>query len=294
MKKILTFLLIIIFSSSWAQFSNMLKGKASCSRFKKSTTFFVLTGKPEVDEALRKGAETYWTQTPIAFTTKEEVGALIRDVDKSFVILSEFKVKGTTIKSGALALFNGGFDDTNLFLSSSLAFVSYDNLGVEKTIESIAYKLPNMVKEIGDIVTLIDDDNKEFKEEMGVYAHLTRRINENSGVLKTKTLLIDKNYLLYKIISWQDFEKMYNYNYKLATIDEIKQAITEANPDVAVLYSSYGYHKVNTVVDCASGKIIYTEFKTVDPLYENVLDHFDYPDLELLNSAIKKSKIENL
>ena len=290
MKLILTFLFNLIICLNFAQYAPILKGKASCARFLKSTTCVVLTADEAFNKQLIRSFEQSWTITPVKFITEETFASSISDTKLSFVSIQEYKVKGEKKEIGALALFNGGFTDTDFYLNSSLAYVAYDNWGIEKSISDIQKRLPAMVYQLQETISLINELNIEGNNEDAITRQLNKIYNARAGVLKTKTLLIDKKYQNLKIISVDEFAKLYKYAFEFVSSDEIMEAIDSRDPNKAVLFSSFNLHKFNQVVDCSTLEIIFSEKEVEDLISQPSLSKFDAGDMEELYSCAKRSK----
>lgn len=290
MKIILTLFLNIILFTSFAQYSPVLKGKVSFSRFLKSTTFVVLGEDEEVNSVLMESFKSTWTITPIQFIYEAEFPAYVNDPEKSFIYLKDFKVKEERKDVGALAVFNGGYNDIEFYLNSSLAYIAYDNWGVEKKANDLLYRLPAMVYQLQSTINLIYDNNLEVKNTESLVLKLNKLYNARAGQMQNKTLLIDKLYETHKIISIKEFAKKYGYAFEIVGGEEIKEAIQSKAKDKAVLVSSYNLYKINQVFDCATYDIIYAELEKNVLYEERQLDKFDLEDAEQLATAVKKGK----
>lgn len=291
MKLLLSICLHLIFAFNFAQLSPILKGKASCSRFLKSTTCVVLSDDENFNKRLIQSFEESWKITPFKFISKEEFQENVSNISLSFVTIKEFNVKGNKKEIGAIGLFNGGFTDTNFYLNSCLAYVAYDNWGLEKNVADLTNRLPVMVFQLQETISLIHEHDISGNNEDAITRQLTKIYNDRAGVLQNKTLLIDFKYQNAKIISVEEFSKTYKFTFAFASSDEIKEAIDTKDPTKAVLSSSYNLHKINQVYDCSTYKVIFCEKEVYNVVEQPILNQFDFGDMEELSSCVKKSKI---
>lgn len=291
MKFLLSFIFLILFTSSRAQFSPLLKGEVSLTRFLNSTTIVVLTEDDCVNEQLKRYFRETWNLTPVQFILDQELEIYFDNMDFSFVFIDEFKVKGEKKLVGSMALFNGGFTERNLvYLSSSLAYIAYDNHGIEKSLSDICKKIPAMVSQLQTTVRLVKDQNIKAKDEEDMREKLMDIYNSKAISLQKKTLLIDNRYKNTKIISVPEFESIYKYDYQFVSSENIEQAITNHESGKLVLFSSYSQFKINKVIDCSTHEIVYCEFETADQSTASRLNQFDDGDMKLLNNTVKKAK----
>jgi hypothetical protein len=284
-------LFLSLITLNFAQFSPVLKGKSSLARFFNSTTCVVLTEDPCINEQLKRHFSESWKITPVQFILDEEFEIFLKDASYSFVHINTYKVQGEKKLVGAIALLNGGYTDRDLmYLNSTLAYVAYDNWGLEKTVESICKKIPAMVSQLKATIQLVNDNNIQGRYSMDITKSLIDIYNSKAYVLKTKTLLIDHLYKNSKIISEPEFAFIYKYDYQFVSGEEIEKAIANHENGKAVLFSSYNLYKINKVIDCSTHEIIFCEFEMSDNQRDHRLNQFDNTDMQLLNSTVKKAK----
>lgn len=288
MKLKLSLFLSVIYCSVFAQFAPILKGKTSCVRFLQSTTCVVLSENEAFNVDLKKAFEENWTMTPFIFISQEEFEKKIIETEFSFIQINAFKQKDEKKTVGAMALFNGGFSDLLLYLNASLAYVAYDNWGIEKDYLSTQNRLPAMVAQLNNTMFLINDKNISGANPTDIYKQLSEIYNAKAGVLKEKTLLIDKRYEFTKIVSMTEFAKKYGYAYELVSANRIKEAIDNKEADKAVLYCSSSLYKINQVTDCSTYEIIYAEFEEETATIKPLINKFDDVDAMQLNAAVNK------
>lgn len=288
-KHVLTnFLFLFFFLLTNAQFVNVLNGKSSLHSFYSTTTCVVLTEDEEVNDALKKAFSDIWTITPVKFINQQEFAPYIGNTDLSFIHIKPYKVKGEKKEIGAMALLKGGFNDTEFYLKSTLTFIAYDNWGVDKTMNHLAYKIPLMVGQLQYTIETVYHNDIRGKDFLQVTNNVEDFCNQNANSLVNKTLLIPAAYQMTKIIDIEYFKAAYPYDIKLADNDFIQQAIENKQSNCAVLQSSYNINKYNAIIDCDTYETLFCEFEFYDPALQNSLDKFDSDDLAAIIKASKK------
>lgn len=277
---------------SYSQYSSLLNGKVSCARFLKSTTYIVLSESEEFNQELINAANTQWTLTPTHFIPEDSLEFFIQDPSLSFMYLYRYPVRGEKRELYALALFNGGFSSLKFYLNSTLAYVSADDLGFEKSSKDLSYRAASMLVSLQQIISGISNQDIKAKDEIKMTEELSNFINAKAGILKGKTLLVEKRYSLGKIVDYSEVEKKYPFSLQLASKDEIVKALKNNDGDKAVLISAQSLYKTNMVIDCANLELIYAELEQQDEQQTKQLDKFNLEDLNQLIIAIKKSKLE--
>lgn len=291
MKKLFTVLLLFGFLTTYGQFSPILKGKYSLERFNQSSTYVVLTTDDCVNDQLKRHFTESWSLTPVQFILDEEFETFFADASASFVVIEKMKVKGENKLVGAMAIYNGGFTDRKLmYLSTSLAYITYDNYGLEKELKDICKKIPAMVNQLQTTLSLINDQNIQARNAEEMRNKLSKIYNSKAAKLKKKVLLIDKRYKNAKIVSVPELESLYKYDIQFVSSEEIERALANHESGKAVLFSSFNHYKVNKVIDCSTHEIIFCEFEQDDNLTSHRLNQFDNEDIELLNYTVKKAK----
>lgn len=283
---LLTFNTIVTFS----QFSPKTKGLASFVRFNKTETYVVLTGRAELDDALKTSVKENWTLTKIHFIEEDSFLIVSKDRDKSFIYIHKMKKQGISKKIKIIALVNGGYDQKATYLSNTLAYISIDNDGYEANDLDVIYRLPNMIVQLENIVLTVKENNIIEKTELKVRDKMTKYYNKNCGIIKEKTLLIDKRYLSQKIISEKELLNLYKYNIELVSKEYITKAIKEKSTTYVYLVSSLNLYKINTVTDCETGKIIYVDFEEENKITHDLDKFFSRDDILQLVGHIKSGK----
>ena len=292
LKKYLYLITLLIFSyfSSFSQFSPKTKGLSSFARFNKTETYVVLTEREELNEAFKEAILNNWTLTKIHFIKEDSFLLVSKDRDKSFIYFHKMKKQGIAKKIKVLALVNGGYDQKSTYISNTLAYISLDNNGFEVNDLDIVYRLPNIVKQLEDIVLIIKENNLVEKTEAKVRAKMIKLYNKKCGTIKDKTLLIDKRYLSQKIISEKELLNLYKYNIQLVSKEFLAKAIKDKDSRYVYLVSALNLFKINTVADCQTGEILYADFEEEDKISHDFDRYFSRDDITQLIGHIKAGK----
>jgi hypothetical protein len=161
-----------------------------------------------------------------------------------------------------------------------------------------------------DVISEIQNDNIVLNKREIIFAvcfiqnHLNARregknrmlftleVIENSGKLKNKTLLVDKNFLDKKLTK-EDFKKNYPYSYVISDLKLIEKTQTMRDKNYAYVeiapIGGAANVMMHYIVDCENGKIIsYGEY------FNGAFDNFsnwvtvDHIKCYVKNSDVKK------
>lgn len=291
-KKSLFIIILLIVStiSVSAQFSPKTKGLASFARFNKTETYFVLTEREELNEAIKTATIENWSLTKINFIEEDSFLLISKDRDKSFIYFHKMKKQGVGKKIKVLALVNGGYDQKATYISNTLAFISLDNDAYEANDLDIIFRLPNLVTQLQDIVKIVKENNIIEKTEQKVRNKMIKLYNKKSGAIKDKTLLVDKRYLSQKIVSEKEFYNIYKYEVMFASKEFITKSINEKDPRFCYLISAVNLFKINTVNDCETGEILYADFEEEDKISKDFDRNFSRDDIFQLVGNIRAAK----
>jgi len=291
MKFLLLLIGFVIFSNnSFSQFTTLVKGVSNYTRFNHSETYFVLSEREELANSMKQAVNEFWKITPIHFVTEEEFKTISKDRDKSFVYIHKVKRKGIKQEIKVLALVNGGDDGKTTYLGKLLAFISLDNNGYESNELDLMYRLPNLIHQLQDVVTIVKEENITGNSEVAVRNKLIKHYNKRIAPLKNKILLVDKRYLSQKISSEEEIVRNYKYEVLFVDRETIKQAVINKDSKFAYLVSSLNLYKINTVTDCETGNIIYASFSEEDKFTEEFDRTFSYEDIKNLSGHVKNGK----
>lgn len=292
MKKIILLFVVSFFTFSVAicQYIPQLKGKASLYKSFRNTTLVVLTGNEKIDNVLKKSVETYWKITPFEFIDIERDAKLLNDVSYNVLCLKELEVKGgkKNVKAWVFGKSGGGI--LPKYLNNALAFVSLDNLYLERKDEDHLYRLPHIIFQLNEALNLVNENDITANSMDLVFQKMDKEYVKNATELQNKTLLIDADYTVLKITSMEDFAKKYGYAYEVVPKATIEAAIRNKDESKAYLVSAVNEYKISTVTDCATGKILYASFVQEDPVSFEFSPQFNFSDMGKLGLAAKKGK----
>jgi hypothetical protein len=217
--------------------------KEDIDRFLKSKTYVVLEDDPfsSFNAYVEESMASNWKITPFEVITAEEFDAKCGDRNSSFLLIAEAR-----------------FDETksSLFRSNTDLF---DNM------DSYTYDILNLVmgdpskniNQMADLATVpicytAVEDDESWDYKLGVVISFMQFYvkycgnnpgkdirdleNENAGKLSGYELWLRKEELAPGVNTIEKIKSVYPYPVKLATREEILQAIKEKNPKVAILH----------------------------------------------------------
>lgn len=216
--------------------------------FFNTKTLVVLLDNPllEYNSVIKEVMEQEWNITEFDYITFKEFEELRFDPQYSFLYMAQvmFDNDKTDARYRFLHLSLGG-DYFRKNQMPDLAAVPLSYYNVEE--DNYIYKLALLVRFIQNHAKLI----KERPEI--VSANVFKHYNNNIKDIKTKTLYVLEEELSKEVNSAARIRKLYPYKFKIATKDEITEAIKEKNDDVVFL------HKVGpegTKLDARCYKVI--------------------------------------
>lgn len=216
--------------------------------FFNTKTMVVLQDNPllEYNVVIKEVMQQEWNVTEFDFITSKEFEELRKDPQYSFLFMSQvrFDNDNTDAQYRFLHLSLGG-DYFRLNQMPDLASVPLAYYNVEE--DNYIYKLALLVRFIQNHVNLIKE-----KPEI-VSTNVFKYYNNNIKDIKSKTLYVLEEELSKEVNSAARIKKIYPYKFKIATKDEIKEAIKKRDDNVVFL------HKVGpegTKLDARCYKVI--------------------------------------
>lgn len=287
---ILSIISFLVVTTSFSQYSPQMKGKASLYKSFRNTTLVILTGNEKIDNVLKESVETYWKVTPFKFFEVESDAKLLDDVNYNILCLKEMEVRGKKkiVKAWVFGKSGGGI--LPKYLNNALAFVSLDNLFLERKDEDHLYRLPHIISQLNQTLNLVNINDITANIMEAVFEKMDKEYVKNATELQSKTLLIDANYTALKITSMDDFAKKYGYAFEVVPKETIEAAIRNKDESKAYLVSAVNEYKISTVTDCATGKILYASFVQENPINFEFSPQFNFDDMGKLGFAVKKGK----
>ena len=199
--------------------------------FYKTKTLVVLDQNPlnTYDSEIIEAMENEWTITEFEFIKYDEFEQKRKDPGYSFLKLVNITYENDKLNAvyKFLNLSLGGdyFSITQMpdIVSVPVAYNKVDE-------DSYNYKLGILVRFIQNHVKLITEHPEIIS------ANVFKYYNDNKGDVKTKTLYLIPEELESSINSNARINKIYQYDFKLVTPDDIKEAIADRDETVVFLH----------------------------------------------------------
>lgn len=230
MKRFLAgFIFLVLCGITMSQ--NYIPSKEDINAFYTTKTLVVLEDNPlmEYNYIIKKIMEQEWTLTEYDFISSGEFEEKRKDPQYSFIYMAQvtFENDKTDASYRFLHLSLGG-DYFRLNEMPDIVAVPLSYYDVEE--DNYAYKLAILIRFIQNHAKLIRD-HPEI-----VSANVFKHYNDNIKDIKDKTLYILESELSTDVNSAARIKKVYPYKFKIATKEEIEQAIEESNPNVVFLH----------------------------------------------------------
>ncbi len=220
---------VIVFMCCFAQaqpIENFLVyGKKNFDYFHKYKTYVVLDRHEESDYslAIKEAVKKYWKASEYEFITMAEYKNTFSD--KSRFFLTKEYVCG---EEGIiyLSLFQGGQrgmkDRGKILASARLKYYSQLN-------DTYLYKIGGTVQYLQWYLKVVE--KKKFESFEGFEDY----VNRQKSLIKTKTLLIEKDYFTEKVSSRKEIEKYYKNSYRVVMKEDITRVIETQDEEVAYI-----------------------------------------------------------
>ena len=194
-------------------------------------TLVVLEDNPlmEYNYIIKDIMKKEWNVTEYDFISSGEFEEKRKDPQYSFLYMARvtFESDNTDATYRFLHLSLGG-DYFRLNEMPDLVALPLAYYDVEE--ENYSYKLALLVRFMQNHVRLISE-NPEI-----ISANVFKHYNDNIKDIREKTLYILESELSSEVNSAARIKKVYPYKFKIATREEIAEAIDERNPDVVFLH----------------------------------------------------------
>ena len=230
MKRILTgFIFLVLCGVTMPQ--NYVPSREDVEAFYTTKTLVVLEDNPlmEYNYIIKKVMEQEWTITEYDFISSGEFEEKRKDPQYSFIYMAQVTFEGdkTDAAYRFLHLSLGG-DYFRMNEMPDIVAVPLAYYNVEE--DDYAYKLGILVRFMQNHAKLIRE-NPEI-----ISANVFKHYNDNIKDIRDKTLYILESELSNEVNSAARIKKVYPYKFRIATEEEIEQAIEESNPDVVFLH----------------------------------------------------------
>lgn len=248
MRRILIMTMGLLFCGQILTAQDYVPSRDDINTFFNTKTLVVLLDNPllEYNSVIKEVMEQEWDITEFEYITFKEFEELRFDPQYSFLYMSQvmFDNDKTDARYRFLHLSLGG-DYFRKNQMPDLASVPLAYYNVEE--DNYIYKLALLVRFIQNHAKLIKE-----KPEI-VSANVFKHYNNNMKDVKSKTLYVLEEELSKDVNSAARIRKLYPYKFKIASKDEITDAIKEKRNDVVFL------HKVGpegTKLDARCYKVI--------------------------------------
>lgn len=248
MKRLVFLALGLVFAFNLVQSQDYVPSQDDINAFFNTKTMVVLQDNPllEYNMVIKEVMEQEWTVTEFEFISFKEFEELRKDPQYSFLHMGmvRFDNDKTDAQYRFMHLSLGG-DYYRLNQMPDLAAVPLSFYSVEEG--NYIYKLALLVRFIQNHVNLIKE-----KPEI-VSANVFKYYNNNMKDIKTKTLYVLEEELAKDVNSAARIKKVYPFKFKIATKDQITEAVKNRDDNVVFL------HKVGpegTKLDARCYKVI--------------------------------------
>jgi hypothetical protein len=230
MKRILTgFIFLVLCGIAISQ--NYVPSKEDVKAFFTTKTLVVLEDNPlmEYNYIIKDVMKKEWTITDYDFISSGEFEKKRKDPQYSFIYMAEvtFESDKTDAVYRFMHLSLGG-DYFRMNEMPDIVAVPLAYYDVEE--DNYDYKLALLVRFMQNHAILVRDHPEIMS------ANVFKHYNDSIRDIKDKTLYVLENELSPDVNSAARIKKIYPYKFKIATKEEIAQAIDDRNPDVVFLH----------------------------------------------------------
>lgn len=263
--KIASILLAFILIASISNAQKNVAKQDEIKAFFKTKTLVVLDESPfsEYNTIIKEAVKKSWKLTEFDFISNAEFEEKRSDKNYSFITLDEvyFDKDKTKAKYEFLCLSLGGNYKTTSDMPQ-LCTVPVSYFGVDE--ETYTYKLPTLIIFIQNHV-LLTSENKDLNS-----ANIINYYNKNLKSVKDKTFYVIKDELGPNVNTEAKIKKIYPYNFKIVSREEITKAIKTENDNIVFLHKigPEGTKKkarcYNLIMGAKDAKLYYFEYHMIN------------------------------
>jgi len=234
--------------------------------FYDTKTLVVMDSNPMSDFnfKIKEVMEKHWDITDYDFISEQEFEEMKGNPAYSFLLTTvvTFDKDKTKARYNFLSLLMGK-PDTKLKNMPDLCSIPLSYLRVED--DSYAYKLDAFITFIQNHVKLMSEHPELIK------ANVFRYYNKNIKSLKDKTLYLVAEDLEPAINTPKKLQKIYPYDFKFVSRDEVMDAIESKDPDVVFLHkvgpegTRYKARCYKFVMGAANAQLYYFDYHMITP-----------------------------
>ncbi len=264
MKKFALFLIAFVLTINVLNAQEHIPTAADYEAFTKTRTLVVMDPSPMSDYnfKIKEVMKRHWKVTPYDFITEAEFQKKKEDPSYSFLLTTTvtFDIDKEKARYTFLSLLMGQ-SDTRVKDMPDLISIPLSYARVEES--SYAYKMDAFIRFVQDHVNLMRQNPSLItKNPLNYY-------NRNTKSLAGKTLLVQKKDLQTTVDSEAKIKKVYPYKVKIATEDEITEAIERQDPDVVFLHKvgpeggNFKARCYKIIVGAADSQFFYFDYHTI-------------------------------
>ena len=272
MNKLRIVVLILIIAAYSAVAQEHVPTQDEFNSFFNTRTLVVLDPNPMSDFnfKIKEVMNKVWNLTEFDFISYKEFEVKRRDPSYSFLLttIATFDADKTKARYNFLSLLLGQ-DVYNVGDMPDLCSIPLSYLRVED--DSYAYKMEAFIRFIQDHVRLVKENPNLLKKNPLSY------YNKNIASLKDKTLYLVAEDLAPEINTMSKIKKIYPYNVKLVTKDEVTRVIENKDPDAVILHkvgpegTKYNARCYKIVVGAADSKFYYFDYHMINKKHKDAL-----------------------
>ncbi|TAJ13361.1 hypothetical protein DMA11_08880 [Marinilabiliaceae bacterium JC017] len=268
----LIFATLVVFVFSVVNAQEHLPTADEYASFFKTKTLVVMDPNPMSDFnfKIKEVMSKVWTLTDYEFIDDKEFEERRNDPAYSFLVTTvvTFDHDKTKARYNFLSLLMGEAEKDVKELPD-LCSIPLSYLRVED--DSYAYKMEAFIRFIQDHVQLMHEKPELIK------ANVFKYYNKNIKSLKDKTLLLVKEDLQETVNSQSKIQRLYPYDVKIVSRDEVTQAIEQKDKDVVFLHkvgpegTKYKARCYKILVGAADSRFYYFDYHMINKKHRDAL-----------------------
>jgi len=258
--------ILFVFSMMVVNAQDHIPTKADYAAFYNTRTMVVMDTNPMSDFnfKIKDVMKNSWNITEYEFITEQEFESLKGNPAYSFLLTTTvtFNKDKTKARYTFLSLLMGK-SDTDVRDMPDLCSIPLSYLRVED--DSYAYKLDGFIRFIQNHVKLMTEHPELIK------ANVFKYYNKNVKSLKDKTLYLVAEDLETTVNTQKKIQKVYPYDVKIVSRDEVMEAIESKDPDVVFLHkvgpegTRYKARCYKFLMGAADSQLYYFDYHMITP-----------------------------
>jgi hypothetical protein len=233
------------------------------------TTYVVLQNNPAFDQILKQAIDKYWKHSPYKYIYADELQEYLKRKNAAFITPLQIEIREESDHGPYTAVYyyfawiQGGRKKLIKYKHNDmLAYAVIDYEGKENRIQELIYRIDHIIAMISHVPDIVREQNIGGNY-IRIMARLQNYYSDNAGVLKTKTLLIDRDYLN-PALSEEDIRKVYPFKYLLVSGDFISNAIRNKDAEYAYLLRAISRNMHVIVVDAKNADVLFADITPLE------------------------------